>query len=41
MTVFFSYTDNLMALKPNPLYQLSLWEETRVPGENPRLWAER
>ena len=41
MTVFFSYTDNLMALKPNPLCQLSLWEETDVPGENPRLSAER
>ena len=31
MTVF-SYTDNLMALKPNPPCQLSLWEETGVPG---------
>ena len=30
-----------MALKPNPLCQLSLWEETGVPGENPRLSAER
>ena len=26
-----------MALKPNPPCQLSLWEETGVPGENPRL----
>ena len=33
----FSYTDNPMALKPNPPCQLSLWEETGVPGENPRL----
>ena len=40
MTVFFSYTDNLMALKPNPPCQLSLWEETGVPGENPQLSAE-
>ena len=30
-----------MALKPNPPCQLSLWEETGVPGENPRLSAER
>ena len=37
----FSYTDNLMALKPNSTCQLSLWEETGVPGENPRLTAER
>ena len=36
-----SYIDNLMALKPNPPCQLSLWEETEVPGENPRLAAER
>ena len=40
MTVF-SYTDNLMALRLNPPCQLSLWEETGVPGENPRLSAER
>jgi hypothetical protein len=26
---------------PNPSYQLSLWEETRAPGENPRLSTER
>ena len=26
---------------PNPPSQLSLWEETGVPGENPRLSAER
>ena len=26
---------------PNPPCQLSLWEETRAPGENPRLSAER
>jgi hypothetical protein len=26
---------------PNPPCQLSLWEETGVPGENPRLSAER
>ena len=38
---YFSYTDNLMALKPNPPCQLSLLEETGVPGENPRLSAER
>jgi hypothetical protein len=25
----------------NPPCQLSLWEETGVPGENPRLLAER
>ena len=30
-----------MALKPNPFCQLSLWEETGLPGENPRLSAER
>ena len=30
-----------MALKPNPPCQLSLWKETGVPGENPRLSAER
>ena len=36
---YFSYTDNLMALKPP--CQLSLWEETGGPGENPRLSAER
>ena len=35
---YFSYADNLMALKPS---QLSLWEEIGVPGENPRLSAER
>ena len=29
-----------MALKPNPPCQLSLWEETGVPGENPRLSVE-
>ena len=41
---YFSYTDNLMViitLKPNPPYQLSLWEETGVPGENPWLSVER
>ena len=38
---YFSYTDNLMALKPNPPCQLSLLEKTGVPGENPRLSAER
>ena len=38
---YLSYTDNLMAIKPNPPCQLSLWEETGVPGENPRLSAER
>jgi hypothetical protein len=27
----------LWALLPNPPCQLSLWEETGVPGENPRL----
>jgi hypothetical protein len=26
---------------PNPPCQLSLWEETGVPGGNPRLLAER
>jgi hypothetical protein len=26
---------------PNPPRQLSLWEETAAPGENPRLSAER
>ena len=26
---------------PNPPCQLSLWEETGVPGGNPRLSAER
>jgi hypothetical protein len=26
---------------PNPPWQLSLWEETGAPGENPRLSAER
>ena len=26
---------------PNPPCQLSLWEETGAPGENPRLSAER
>jgi hypothetical protein len=26
---------------PNPTCQLSLWEETGAPGENPRLSAER
>jgi hypothetical protein len=31
----------LWALLPNPPCQLSLWEETGVPGENPRLSAER
>jgi hypothetical protein len=25
---------------PNPPCQLSLWEETEAPGENPRLSAE-
>jgi hypothetical protein len=25
---------------PNPPWQLSLWEETGAPGENPRLLAE-
>ena len=30
-----------MALKPNPSCQLSPWEGTGVPGENPRLSAER
>ena len=39
MTVF-SCTDNLMTLKANPPCQLSPWEETGVPGENPRLSAE-
>ena len=24
---------------PNPPCQLSLWEETEVPGENQRLWV--
>ena len=38
---YFSYTDNLMTLKPNPPCQLSLLEETGLPGENPRLSAER
>ena len=38
---YFSYTDNLMALKPKPPCQFSLWEETGVLGENPRLSAER
>ena len=38
---YFSHTDNLMTLKPNPPCQLSLWEETGLPGENPRLSAER
>ena len=28
-------------LNPKPPRQLSLWEETGVPGENPRLSAER
>jgi hypothetical protein len=28
-------------LVPNPPGQLYLWEETGVPGENPRLSAER
>ena len=28
-------------LLPIPPCQLSLWEETGVPGENPRLSAER
>jgi hypothetical protein len=26
---------------PNPPFQHSLWEETRVPRENPRLSVER
>ena len=26
---------------PNPPCQLSLWEETAIPGENPRPSAER
>jgi hypothetical protein len=26
---------------PNPSCQLSMWEETGAPGENPRLSAER
>ena len=37
---YFSYANNLMALKLNPPWQLSLWKETGVPGENPRLSAE-
>ena len=31
----------LNCVYPNPPCQLSLWEETRAPGENPRLSAER
>jgi hypothetical protein len=31
----------LNCVYPNPLCQLSLWEETGAPGENPRLSAER
>jgi hypothetical protein len=31
----------LQTYVPNPPCQLSLWEETGVPGENPRLSAER
>ena len=30
-----------LPLKPNPPCQISLWEETGVPGENLRLSAER
>ena len=37
----FSHTYNLMALEPNPPCQHSLWKETGVPGENPRLSPER
>ena len=40
-SILFIYTDNLMALKPNPPCQLSLREETGVAGENPQLSAER
>ena len=28
---------NQLGANPNPPFQHSLWEETRVPGENPRL----
>jgi hypothetical protein len=31
----------LNCVYPNPPCQLSLWEETGAPGENPRLSAER
>jgi hypothetical protein len=31
----------LLTYVPNPPCQLSLWEETGVPGKNPRLSAER
>jgi transposase InsO family protein len=31
----------LDCVHPNPPCQLSLWEETGAPGENPRLSAER
>ena len=31
----------LSCVYPNPPCQLSLWEETGAPGENPRLSAER
>ena len=29
-----------LTINPNPPCQLSLWEETGEPGENPRLSAE-
>ena len=40
--VFFIYLFSFiyLAVLPNPLRQLSLWEETGIPGENPRLSAE-
>ena len=32
---------SIRGANPNPPCQLSLWEETGAPGENPRLSAER
>ena len=36
-----SVSQLLLPILPIPPCQLSLWEETRVPGENPQLSAER
>jgi hypothetical protein len=40
-TMHNSICQSLWALLPNPPCQLSLWEETGVPGGNSRLSAER
>jgi hypothetical protein len=39
--IYLTLPTRVWALLPNPPFQLSLCEETGVPGENPRLLAER